>query len=138
MNEAAKEGDVKMMRKALSKGANPNQADEHGATALHYASHYGQLEIVRLLVESGANIDVADSNAWRPIHSAARRGRLVRTTTLFALPLPPLWWTRLRKLFVRSMFLHTSLACGAYKPIVVLCDNPCVLLRCSRRKWRSF
>ena len=48
LNEAAKKGDEEKLR-ALLKTVSANTRDEHGATALHFAAHYGQLGVARLL-----------------------------------------------------------------------------------------
>ena len=43
-------GDVEGLKKLLGEGADVNDADEEGRTALHFAAGYGELECVKALV----------------------------------------------------------------------------------------
>ena len=48
-------GQPKIVKKLLEGGANPNQANKYGETALTDASKYGHVDIVKMLLEGGAN-----------------------------------------------------------------------------------
>ncbi|EAX97026.1 hypothetical protein TVAG_315280 [Trichomonas vaginalis G3] len=41
----------------ISHGANINEKDEDGKTALHFAAYYNSKEIAELLISNGANIN---------------------------------------------------------------------------------
>jgi len=76
---AAIHGHVEIVRMLLEAGANPNQQDRSGLTALHVVCHEGgsdqSLEIVRLLLaEAKARVDVQDSEGNTALHFAAEFG----------------------------------------------------------------
>ena len=50
-----KSGDLSTLRSLLDQGANPNAADENGATALMWAAKIGNLGIVKALIAKGAD-----------------------------------------------------------------------------------
>ena len=66
--DAAKKGDLKGVMDAISRGANVNAKDDHGRTALHYASWCGHIEVVKYLVDSGADVNAEDIGQWTPLH----------------------------------------------------------------------
>ena len=53
--QAVKLGDLSKVRSLLDQGANPNAADENGATALMWAAKIGNLDIVKALIAKGAD-----------------------------------------------------------------------------------
>ncbi|MDR3394955.1 MAG: ankyrin repeat domain-containing protein [Parasulfuritortus sp.] len=61
---AALAGDAHVVSQLLAAGANPDWANEDGATALMAAAHNGHLDAVQTLLDAGANANAADSNGW--------------------------------------------------------------------------
>ena len=58
---AAREGDVARVTRALEKGADVNAKTRYGATALTFAADKGRIEVVKLLIERGADVNAQDS-----------------------------------------------------------------------------
>ncbi|KAF3920354.1 Ankyrin-2 [Dactylellina cionopaga] len=61
-------GNEDVMELLLAAGANPNTANIHGLTPLHFAAAVGNLKVVKILVKAGANID-AEADNFNGIHS---------------------------------------------------------------------
>jgi ankyrin repeat protein len=61
MNDAALNGDLEKVRELIGQGADPNEVDQEGRTALMYASFNGHTETVRLLLEAGAAVGTRDA-----------------------------------------------------------------------------
>jgi ankyrin repeat protein len=57
---AARDGQIDMVRSSLEKGARPDAQDTDGRTALMMASYNGHFEMVRLLLEHGAEVGLQD------------------------------------------------------------------------------
>lgn len=57
---AAKNGDLELVKSCLSQGANIETQDEHGYTALMTTAHHNHLEVVKLLLEQNPNLDSKD------------------------------------------------------------------------------
>jgi outer membrane protein assembly factor BamB len=75
--DAARSGDVSMVRKALDAGVSVNTTNKYGVSALGFAAERGHFAIVRLLVERGADVSVVDSfYGSRPVDFALRGGHL--------------------------------------------------------------
>ncbi len=72
--EAARRGDIRKVDAALLAGADVNYADEHGNTALTYASDGGHEEIVRLLLERRTDVDQAARVRTAALMEAAEYG----------------------------------------------------------------
>lgn len=62
------------IRVLLNGGADPNQKDNRGISALDFASRMGYSRIVELLLNGGANPDIQDNNLNTPLMSASTRG----------------------------------------------------------------
>ena len=60
----------------LQEGANINQKDKRGNTALHYAAKHGFAEMVTLLLDNKANINQPNNNGWTPLWVAAETGKI--------------------------------------------------------------
>jgi len=71
-----------VVRLLLSKGADPNQADQGGGTALIYASWKGNIEIVRMLLKHGANRNATTRDGRTPLTVARNAGHSEIATLL--------------------------------------------------------
>jgi len=72
--KASIKGDSLAIQKLIDAGANINEPDSSGYTALFYAVEYGQLEVVKSLISKGANIESKDSLGMTPLVFAAYWG----------------------------------------------------------------
>ena len=72
---AAEKGDTEAVRAELAAGADINQTDEGGWSALHLAAHNARIEALDVLMASPA-IDVNSRNKWKstPLSLAAAKG----------------------------------------------------------------
>ena len=55
--EAVKKGEYKKVEELIKRGANVNEKDNDGWTALMHAASRGHKEIVELLIKNGANVN---------------------------------------------------------------------------------
>ncbi|MFA5081335.1 MAG: ankyrin repeat domain-containing protein [Hydrogenophilaceae bacterium] len=67
---AAQGGNAGAVRQLLAAGANPDWADETGATPLMAAAAAGHLDAVEALLEAGAEVDATDANGWTALFKA--------------------------------------------------------------------
>ena len=74
---AARTSDVAEVRRLIRQGADVNQAEPDGATALHWASHQNDPEIVKLLLDAGAAVAVVNRYGVQPLSLAAENGNAV-------------------------------------------------------------
>ncbi|XP_013373012.1 PREDICTED: ankyrin repeat and SOCS box protein 3 isoform X3 [Chinchilla lanigera] len=85
---AAREGNVKILRKLLRKGRSIDVADNRGWMPIHEAAYHnsveclrilihaavenGQIDVLRLLLQHGANVNGSHSMCgWNPLHQAS-------------------------------------------------------------------
>ena len=71
LHVAAMLGDAFTVKGLLSRGANPNQRDSHGETALMNAP---TLEVVRLLLANGADVNAKNSEGTTALMKACFQG----------------------------------------------------------------
>uniref|UniRef100_A0A7S4PFA9 Uncharacterized protein n=1 Tax=Guillardia theta TaxID=55529 RepID=A0A7S4PFA9_GUITH len=76
LGDAAEYGDAEAVKKLLQAGANVNQVDFAGFSALHRAAFQGKLKVVELLIQAGANVNLQESGGRTPLHQAAAQGHL--------------------------------------------------------------
>lgn len=57
----------------MSNGANLDDQDNNGSTALHRAAYNGNTRLVKKLVAKGARIDIRDAEGCRPLEIAMQR-----------------------------------------------------------------
>ena len=81
---AAKHGTTAELRSSLAAGANPNEADADGTSALHWAVHRGALDSVSALLEAGAAVDAENRYGVRPAYLAAENGDAATMRALLA------------------------------------------------------
>jgi ankyrin repeat protein len=72
--KAAAEGDIEKVKSLISAGANVNERDKNGQTALHLAVINGYKDVVELLIAKGAEIDGKGRYNATPLHEAAWAG----------------------------------------------------------------
>ncbi len=71
---AAAEGKLGELKKALARGADPDCRDESNRTSLHWACQEGKLSIVKYLLKVGASVDAQDNLGFTPLVIAAAEG----------------------------------------------------------------
>eukprot|EP00004_Rigifila_ramosa_P004700 TRINITY_DN15187_c0_g1_i1.p1 TRINITY_DN15187_c0_g1~~TRINITY_DN15187_c0_g1_i1.p1 ORF type:complete len:149 (-),score=34.00 TRINITY_DN15187_c0_g1_i1:70-483(-) len=75
LREAARKGNKEALKKALAAGAEVNNQDVFGDTALHKAAKAGRLPCVKILLEAGANPNLQTAEYfYTPLHYASREG----------------------------------------------------------------
>lgn len=73
--DAARRGEVELVRSMLDDGADVNAAQGDGMTALHASAEGGHVEIARLLIAAGADLDAETRiGHYTPLHLAGRGG----------------------------------------------------------------
>jgi ankyrin repeat protein len=55
----------------ISKGANVNEKDRKGETALHGLALNGKIDLIRILLDNGAQVNAATNEGVTPLHLAA-------------------------------------------------------------------
>lgn len=68
--EAASENDTDAISTLLDEGADVNEVDSEGSSALHWAVYSGQLDAAALLLESGADPNTVDAYGSTPLIDA--------------------------------------------------------------------
>lgn len=72
---AASTGDFEMLKKLLAEGADKDEKDAEGRTALHFSCGYGDVKCAEALLAAGTAIDAVDKNNNTALHYAAGYGR---------------------------------------------------------------
>lgn len=72
---AAKNGDIVGAQKIIDRGADVNQQNNKGKTALMFAASEGHKDIVQLLINHGAKVDVADDYGTTALIVASTAGK---------------------------------------------------------------
>lgn len=67
-------GNIEIVRTLIEAGANPNQPDNLGDTALHHAVRLGHMNVAKLLVQQGVPLDARDREGRTPIDIANENG----------------------------------------------------------------
>ncbi|CAI2180968.1 14209_t:CDS:2, partial [Funneliformis geosporum] len=70
------QSDVMLTLEFAHAGANVNQMDIRGSTALHRAARSGHIEMVVVLLQLGADVNAKDENDWAPLHEAISQKHL--------------------------------------------------------------
>jgi len=72
--DAVRKGDREALRALLQKGANVNEAEADGATALHWASYRDDVQSADALLKAGAKINTANDLGATALWAAAQNG----------------------------------------------------------------
>jgi ankyrin repeat protein len=73
--DAAEIGDALLVRDLLRNGADVNEAQGDGMTALHWAAERGDRELAEVLIYAGANVRAGTRiGGYTPLHIASRNG----------------------------------------------------------------
>lgn len=67
---------IKTAKELIEAGADVDERDENGKTALMKAAGGGAVELMRLLLDNGAQVDAKDSFDWTPLRAASHNGQL--------------------------------------------------------------
>ena len=73
---AAKQGNVKQVKRLLARKADVNSISSSGYTPLHISAGWDMRRVTWLLVSHGAKINARDSSGRTPLHLSASRGHL--------------------------------------------------------------
>jgi ankyrin repeat protein len=73
LHEAAKYGQLDVLRFLVEHKADVNARQYDGATPLHFAAGFGELETVKFLLDNGAEVDVKEVSGMTPIMAAQTR-----------------------------------------------------------------
>ncbi len=82
LNRASSKGDLSMVKKLISEGADINATDNSGRTALVEAAWAGHNAIVKFLIEKGADINTGDKAGYTALMRASEEGRDAIVATL--------------------------------------------------------
>ena len=84
--QAAAAGRCDEVRRLLEAGAQVDERDRTGFTALTWAARHGEVEVVRLLLAAGANPNLRDTyvNGWTPLMHALHKGQTAVARSLLA------------------------------------------------------
>lgn len=68
---ALRTGDADALKELLEGGADKDEADHEGRTALHFACGYGEIQCVEVLLKAAADVNLIDHNKNTALHYAA-------------------------------------------------------------------
>ncbi|XP_049794978.1 uncharacterized protein LOC126209899 [Schistocerca nitens] len=74
LHYAAAFGSSRKLRTLINSGADLDERDVFGCTAVHYAAAAGNTQCLSLLAEAGADVWAKCYGGWTALHLAARRG----------------------------------------------------------------
>ncbi len=69
--DAVKKNNVSEVQKFIKSGADVNEKDDYGETALHFAADMGAVDIAKILIQHGANVNAKDRNGSTPLMAAS-------------------------------------------------------------------
>ena len=72
--DAVRAGDAEALRALVGQGADVNEADADGTTALVWASHMDSVETARVLLDAGANVNAANDLGATALWAASQNG----------------------------------------------------------------
>ena len=74
IQDAARLGDTRSVKKRLTKDVDINAKDKHGITLLMYASINGRTDTVKLLLKKGADINIKNNDGISAMDCAEKKG----------------------------------------------------------------
>ena len=122
--QAVRQGSVRDVARFLDRGADVNQRDEHGSSALTYAAAAGHLEIMDLLLEVGAHVEAEDT----PLFAACCRTGLASAQLLYRF---------IPDAHTRNMFLVTAAEVGSRELVSFLAHRGADVSAADRRGWTA-
>ena len=72
--DAAQSNDIDSAMTSIDQGVGVNTASPDGATALHWAAHWGATDLAERLLSAGALVDASNELGITPISIACRNG----------------------------------------------------------------
>ena len=75
IHDAARDGNIEVVKQHLAAGTDVNAKDENSWTPLHSAAFKGHKEIAELLIAKSASVNAKNGFGLTPLHSAAASGR---------------------------------------------------------------
>ncbi len=84
LHDAAAYGELEQVKQYIAKGANLNEVNAGGYTALALAIECSQFEAAKLLVAGGANVNTKDARGQTPLMMAAFRGQTELVDSMIA------------------------------------------------------
>lgn len=82
VTQAVFEEDMAMLHQVVSQGADIDEKDSHGLTALQYAAMWGDSESAQWLIENGADVNTTDNWGATPLMNAVYNAADVETVQL--------------------------------------------------------
>ena len=82
--DAAKGGNIAVVKQHISTGADVNVKNELGMTPLFLATGMGHKEIAEMLISKGADLNAKDKNGGTPLHIASSRDQMEIAQLLIA------------------------------------------------------
>jgi ankyrin repeat protein len=82
LTSAASCSDIEGVKALLASGADVNERDPDGWTALLYAVVQGNLEMARVLLKAGANVNLPAPDGWTPLMKTCLWDRVELVTLL--------------------------------------------------------
>ena len=73
---AARQGNVKKVKRLLAQGMDVNSLSSSGYTPLHVSTGWDKRRVTKMLLINGAKINARDSSGRTPLHLSASRGHL--------------------------------------------------------------
>jgi ankyrin repeat protein len=80
--DAARNNDREALRALLQKGANVNESEPDGTTALHWTSYRDDVQTAEILLKAGANVNAANDLGATPLWLASQNGSAAMTRRL--------------------------------------------------------
>ena len=78
IHEAAKKGNIEVIKQHLDAGTDVNAYDDEGITPLSYAAIKGHKNVVELLIGNGADVNAVSSRGLPPIMFAKNQPEIKR------------------------------------------------------------